>query len=450
MLDADVKKAGSFPGAALGLTGSAWSGAPTSSGVLAQCRTLANVTDTLLPTTQLFEGILGQLRPQYVYAPNMHHTFDPSQVWRTYGTPPSKLYQTLGQEDAQYFVAHLPPSLTEWDAVRNPETYTTEDGLLIWWPMEDSPPTYALQTPMQGEAWIIPVDTNTEITRLHTQGSTLIRGIDFESAPGLLMVYQDPAALFEDHALLGAGRRRDRCATSYSMGMPSEQPSRFSVKYARHDQSVWVLQAAAAEYCGLSVFPADTEILEVQQRGAGYTYVTRDGQVEAAYDHTSLSVGELVQEGQVVGGGIQLFLGSEYASVPWSSDGLSLDGFCPVAGLRAPDSDVTVDAENETGPNVHARLHLEGDAEDQAAYWALTEANEVATGQYLNDLIGLSDVDDTTTVNPITLIFRDFLRGAGVIFCLDETVFTPARIARLRQFLETRAPLGQPCFLHMI
>jgi hypothetical protein len=173
--------------------------------------------------------------------------------------------------------------------------------------------------------------------------------------------------------------------------------SKYLIEYAKKTQSLKAFRKAAAEYCGMFVFPAHDIVLSVAEIRTpdSVVYVMASlGVLRIDYAHTRLAVGAVISAGTIVSGEFRII--TEPASSPVGvldvmrdlGATVSLDGILPVKGLSAPVTQYVLLDHIETDAisgTPHTRIHLDGPQQALDELWARQRAHELATGDFLYD-----------------------------------------------------------------
>ncbi len=228
-------------------------------------------------------------------------------------------------------------------------------------------------------------------------GDMLVSGVDFTAHTGYIATRLSPTTVFP------AGLVRIVAAyvdlpqpNSFVLSAPvGRRCSKYLMEYARKTQSLRAFRRAAAEYCGMYVFPEHDIVLGMRVIPGATVYTTAAaGALRIDYPHMPLPVGHVVSAGTVVGPRLELLTESASSPVSVFSRALdagavvSLDGMLPVKGLLAPNSSSVLLDYVEIDPisgRPHARLHVEGPQPALDALWSKQKRHELATGEFLYD-----------------------------------------------------------------
>lgn len=249
-----------------------------------------------------------------------------------------------------------------------------------------------------GDWFLIPIPHHiTPIVIESATGAMLISGIDFSAHPGYIATRLSPAEIFHPGLVRVVTAYMDLPQPhSFVLGAPvSRRGSKFLIEYARKSQSLVAFRRAAAEYCGMYVFPEPDVILGSVAVGSSVVYVTASaGALRIDYPHGALKQGDFVDAGYVVSPLFEVW--SEFVSPSVSlltrlSDAgasISLDGALPVKGIYVPQHNKILLDYVDTDPvsgKPHVRIHLDGDPAALAALWERQRQHELATGEFLYD-----------------------------------------------------------------
>ena len=249
-----------------------------------------------------------------------------------------------------------------------------------------------------GDWYLIPIPKDiTPIVIESATGAMLVAGIDFVTHPGCIATRLSPADTFLPGLVrIVAGYVDLPQPHSFVLGAPvSRRCSKFLIEYARKSQSLSAFRRAAAEYCGMYVFPDPDIILGSVVIGTSVVYVTASaGAIRIDYPHDALQHGDYVDAGRVVAPRFEVWAESVSPAVSLLSKladaGVitSLDGVLPVKGLYAPQLNSVLLDYADVDPisgKPHVRIHLDGDPAALAALWERQRQHELATGEFLYD-----------------------------------------------------------------
>lgn len=261
--------------------------------------------------------------------------------------------------------------------------------------------------------WIVPIPDTLHPLTIQAPDRLLLEGVDFTVGDGALIFREHPHDLFGEKlefmcrsALVDEPHLFDHIFSTAGIKDVSD------IARIRHGKfGAKLLARAIARVAGLEVLDVESTLLEVITRCNGCYYRFDTGMVKAAYRHTNLIAGTTYPAGTIIGGEMIVVRRPVPGSVRWYRDGvdwntgLSLDSFCAVPGLTAPDYPVRVEVTSSTGDLKHAQMWLLGTDEARARYWTMCKRAEQQTGLTLAAALGLANEGDVAVVNPIDVIF---------------------------------------------
>jgi hypothetical protein len=281
-------------------------------------------------------------------------------------------------------------------------------------------------------------------------GDMLVAGIDFSVHRGFIATRLSPAETFAP----GLVRVVSAYVTlpqphSYLLSAPAgRRCSKFLTAYATQSQSLTTFRRAAAEFCGMFVFPVADVVLGKFETTSATIYITASsGALRIDYTHDPLPLGSLISGGYVVAPRFEIF--SESPAVPVGALALvlasgaivSLDGASPVKGLRIPPQAkvlidyVSVDPISEIP---HARIHFDGPPEALAALWERQRLHELATGDFLYSQF--FNNGEQSRMLPLGDLLADYYGTQLSVLVYDD--LSPTMEALLLQFVRDHKPTG--------
>lgn len=279
---------------------------------------------------------------------------------------------------------------------------------------------------------------------LRIPGRQFTLGTDYYVGHGALIFRENPEDLFPGKYFLTTNTRKDvNNLLDYTLGTdPFVGSAEPIARYFRETTSIGSLKAAAATAAGLTWLPEACVVLERYDRCVGSTYVTDKGVHEARYEHTRHARGEALAAGAVIGGLLDILPGKEYRRLDWSN-GLALKEFSPVSGIVVPDAHCRVEAYDQTGDNLHARISLGCAPAAEARFWQHIKTWEAVNGNYLSAAFPeLVDVGDVTTANALDVFFTYLLSQKAVIASVQVDNSGEIYRKRLTEFLKNEQPIG--------
>jgi hypothetical protein len=177
---------------------------------------------------------------------------------------------------------------------------------------------------------------------------------------------------------------------SFVLGAPTgRRCSKYLMEYAKKSQSLINYKRAAAEFCGMYVFPEPDIVLSSTDVPGAAVYVTAaQGALRIDYPHTPIPAGTIVVAGTIISKRFTLVT-SKGAS---TFDGLdpevplSLDGVLPIKGLNfTPGVKVLVEGSQYTNGKLHVNFKFDGDELALAQLDDMQRMHERDTGNYLSD-----------------------------------------------------------------
>lgn len=240
--------------------------------------------------------------------------------------------------------------------------------------------------------YLIPVPAGmTPVVIESSDGEPLVSGIDFSAHNGYIAMRADPARV------LPVGLVRVITAYvklpqpySFILGAPADRRcSKYLMEYAKKSQSIHNYKRAAAEFCGMYVFPEPDVVLSAKDVPGATVYVTAAlGALRIDYPHTPLRAGAVIEAGTIVSNGFTLVTAKGPAAfdIMDPEAPVSLDGVLPIKGLSfKPGIKVLVDGGQTTDGKRHVSFKFDGGSEAIAQLNSMQRTHELETGNYLSD-----------------------------------------------------------------
>lgn len=326
---------------------------------------------------------------------------------------------------------------------------TTETDEFLFFPSSGE----ILVDPSQSEwlrRYLVPIPFDLTVISIRTiKGEELVTGLNFTQGPGVIALSQHPDELFECGGIyIVSALQKQAHLLDYPMAVEPFCGSAAPLSnYARASQSAAQFLRALGTACDFVLAPQDGVVLAVKRSVAGYHYQFHFGEITIDYPHVVLEAGDAVNAGDIIGQPIQIHHARTNGDTGWWrmlswADGISLDYACPFRGLTVLNENRLAYATEETD-DVHARFALEGPTDVQDRFWYAVKRNELLTGKYLNAVIGLADLNDTKSVNPMQIFF-DYLWAdkAWVITRYNLIDWGGARRQRMEQFISNYKPFS--------
>lgn len=323
----------------------------------------------------------------------------------------------------------------------------TEGGALLLFP-DDSPGSFFKMDATQPIfSLLIPPDL--VIESIEHEDRLMLCGVDFYHQPGLLVFHERPDTLFPDRRLLvRSGYTAKPCLFNYTLSLDDNKGAFAPVTdYMGGNLSSKAFERAIATAAGLKVTAVDLTVLSVRQGvGSAMSYSTTEGILDVEYAHEALVEGQFIPKGTVIGGAVRVLSlenssGAWWRATNWSA-GMSLDPVCSVKGLTAPDAPILVDAVEQTGADIHARLHFLGEPANLARFWTQNKQNEVKLSRFLNEVVGLSDVNDKKRVNAIDFLFENLFGIKSIVVELQTRSLGDYYHNRALAFIHREKPVN--------
>lgn len=373
------------------------------------------------------------------------------------GAPP-----TFAREESGIvpIVGKNTPSIPATDSSVSAHGETDGKGRPVWAPPAGREGVSEL--PVGTTAYALRLPPEIAPIRIVAETGDLFVNEDFFIRNNYLVLFTHPAVLFPGFRITVASARR--AIASLFCGVlrldqvyGSTQPV---ADFYRNNFSPANWLAAAACAGGLGLFTTNGVIRSVVPlENGGSLYVTDDEIVTVDYPHPGLSVNDQVMAGQIVGDVLRMYQAKDRDASWWWSlfpDGLPLDGLVNYEGLKIPAGAcaVTFAGWSPTG-RPHVTIKLDGPSSRLDALWENIRLQEVATGRWVFDAVGLPTPDPDTpvgttlgSVDGIAWYMRNILGSRCVVIALRTSVLGQYRTERVRRFLYEQRPLGMiPLFV---
>jgi hypothetical protein len=322
------------------------------------------------------------------------------------------------------------------------EALATEAGDLIFFPADGAESHLILSD--YRPVYFLPIPPQYKPSALQGLSRILLVGIDFQVGDGVLVFWESPSLLFGRTIRILAGTENKHSLMNFSYKLEKVNGGVDHVAhYNRDNQSARSFELAIAQACGMTVCPEDTRVQLVQALGRGKRYVFDGFSLDVPYAHEALVAGSLLEKHTVIGNHVKVYSGNDsswYKALDWS-EGLSLDGLCPVKGLTVPDAQIRVDTAVE-GVDFHARPHLQGEEAALARYWAYLQRNEELTGVHLNEVVGLTSLSDVLYMNGLDLFMQTMIGNRAVVVTLRTRDLGSLYHKRALAFIQREKPVG--------
>jgi hypothetical protein len=303
--------------------------------------------------------------------------------------------------------------------------------------------------------YVVPIPSGVTpivIATRHTD-RVLVQGIDFETGSGYIIMRESPGEMFFPGGftiLVSTVELRMPYDFTMQVNGPS-YGSAFVSAYYKGALSVSSFERAAAQAAGLLVLEQDDTVVSVRRLTGGLTrYVFQNaGAIDVDYPHVELEAGSDYQRGFIVSNGFRVISGTAPGWLRRASGEhtLLVEGAVSIPDLYLPPGLVTAYyAETGAGGKPHTRIHLQGTPTNLDALWSFQRNHELKTGEYLADVINLSEerprvVFDLHTVlenfyGPRLLLVLPGLGGAHQSY-----------LNRLHEFIRREKPIGSAVLL---
>jgi hypothetical protein len=300
--------------------------------------------------------------------------------------------------------------------------------------------------------WALEVPQGMFPITLLAPGRTLMVGVDFHYRGREILLLQNPVELWPDGVVpVRAAWSRPRHPVSYALEadqLTAEGASDLA-KLRKSMPGYRLLEKAAAVACGFEVVRT-TGVLSQRELYAdgSASYLIGNTRYHVTYPHAALALNQTIVADTILGQPMALFGPPAQAHAHWWrkfdwTAGLQLDG--NLAGVRVtlPDRMVVATAVDENDSGLLVELNLGLPEEEHALFWAAIRQGESMSGQLLASHIpGLTDVGDTTLVNPIDLWFTHSLARKTLLVYLHPSMRTSRQAMLLQKFLGEERPLG--------
>lgn len=185
----------------------------------------------------------------------------------------------------------------------NFQVLSTELAQFLLWPNPEDPGTLQIKGKDLVKTWAVWVPGNMLVSRIQkSDGQWMIRGIDFQSEHGVVLIYEDPGVLWKDLATTVCGYLRPTCPYSYTLQLDGVSTTGWWVmNYYRNSRGLNSFRRALAEASGLHVCYRDSYIVKRQLMPVGATYWTQYEEIRAWYPHELLSENNQIYRGDIVG-----------------------------------------------------------------------------------------------------------------------------------------------------
>jgi hypothetical protein len=292
--------------------------------------------------------------------------------------------------------------------------------------------------------YLVPIEHGFRPAAIATLTRDMVAGLDFLACDGFLVFNEPPETLFPDgRILVRAGRRSVDSLFSYTLRVDQPSGVQHIANYYRNNQSAAAFQLAIAEACGLIVLPRTSLLNEILTFGNTTRYIFQEGVVDVCYPHPLLQLGVVYPKNLIIGNGVQVASATSSSGQWWQaldwSQGLCLDSLCQTKGLVIPNKNCRVWAASHD-TDYHVRIDFQGAPAALNAFWAGVKESELATGIYLNRVIGLTSLSQQVFLNPLNLYFT-YLLGPKALVVQLNTPDGPYRQKAL-DFIHREKPVG--------
>lgn len=380
-----------------------------------------------LPDSMEFQGFTEEMRHSFagsaeIQRENFVIAFDPDTVVEFGADQQARILE-------RYFDAEVGATLTVY---RKPLDYeilqgfapmsseldgyilTSETCEYLVWPIASVEQTTADPNVLEN-AWEVAIPYGIYPETILVGDQVLTAGIDFKVFEGALQFEENPHGMFENRKIhVLQGRKRITNRMSHALGMDDiSHHSEPITRFFRETTNGPSLQAAVARASGMISIPQDGILLDSREDCGKTTYMFDWGVLTVPYAHEALVKGTRYEAGTIPGDLIRVHAPTGnpgwYTAVDWGEQGLSLDRLCPFKGIIAPNHSVKFWAYAQTGSKFHVRAQLSGDSAAQESYWNFIKRGEELTGNYLNDVLEFSALNESVQLNPIEFFFRHLL-----------------------------------------
>lgn len=298
--------------------------------------------------------------------------------------------------------------------------------------------------------WLVPIPLDLTPAAIISHGRTLLLGVDFFVGSGVLILQEHPSALWDHNAFCyRTAFQRVPHILDHVVESCGVSSIRDIIRLRKGHFAASAIRLACARVAGLSITPKAGILDEARPLCQGYEYRFEFGIMQAPYDHDMLEVGvehpadtiagaEMIKVHKRIPGSISW----HRSEIDWSG-GLSLDAFCPVKGLVAPDYPVKIEVTSQTGDLDHAQMWLVGTDEARAQYWEWCKQAEIKTGFTLAAALGLTNIGEFVFKNPIDVLFEyGNLCNSAVVVTLRTSALTGLARRRIVELLDREKPAG--------
>jgi hypothetical protein len=330
-----------------------------------------------------------------------------------------------------------------------PEDYIVQtlDGEYILYPTPSADDSFVIPKDWIQTLHITPVERGLSIRGIISKYGLMLHGIDFLQRGIFLLFKEDPFTIFPDGIVpvLSADKTKRPLHSFYLS--TDYGSSELIAKYKKRASTPENFKIAAASAAGLAILPESGTLLNITKTAQGYTYSFTFGDITVNYPHDKLTINEFYQKGHLIGAGFKIKNGRKdpfnkwWRSFDWSS-GLSLDGLCPFEGLTVNDSPQVFTAYAQTGNKLHVRFPTTTDSELDDKFWAHVKQCEIWSNKYLNDVIGLTYLNETALINPLDFLFEHLLEDRSIVVELDRKLLGDSTYFALKAFLKNEKPVG--------
>lgn len=303
------------------------------------------------------------------------------------------------------------------------------------------------------DCYLVPIPHNLSpiVISSRLPGVFLVAGIDFTCHEGYIAMRDNPAEVLPiGPVTVTTAEMLIGSHNSYPLAAPEVRSgNRRIVDFYRKTQSIRAFRLAAAQYCGLYVFDHADRVLYAKADGAAMTYILANaGVVSISYPHYKLSVGQNVPAGHVVSLRFDFLEYREHGpgylteAAQHNGAAVSLNFISPVKGIFwSVQEPVLADyVETGYGGRPHARLHLTAHPESLQEFWDTQKRHELATGQYLSDVLGLTAQNPEVENVDMGQLLESFYGDRLTLIVANEL---PAEMQRrLQDFLMEHRPTG--------
>lgn len=298
--------------------------------------------------------------------------------------------------------------------------------------------------------YLVPIPDDLTVIQIRTHERVLLCGIDFEQGQGVLIFNEQPSSLFPNHKIFvtSAIKKIDNLL-NYSVAVePVHGDISHIAAYYRYAQAAKTFELAVARACDFFVFEENSLLLRASGNFYKRIYEFDTGTVAVEYPHDKLIVGTTYKAGTVLGNAIRVFSQLDLSAVNWYrqfswSGGLDMSALGPYEGVTMPSGFVS--AYRPVG-SPHVQLNVTGTTFAKQNYWNQCASGEIASGQYLKDIIpelaGIAE-GETRQIDGIALLFEYVLKEKAWIMQTKGFDFWSLEIKnRFNQFVTREKPFG--------